>query len=422
MDVIAALNGLAVGIFGMVLSAAFCDIYWTKRKQFLMAGSMCGLLLIQGLLFYRFDTTVVQYLYPVITHLPIIGFLWFFSKRKFWPVIAVLTAYLCCQLRRWLALLIVALFFDGAEMQNIIEMIITLPLLFAILKIIAPAVCSLAHSDSWVQYQFGMIPVIYYVFDYTTKIYTDWQLKGAPVVTEFMSFVCSLAYLIFVMYFSREKFKRSQLEQIQESLNLQVAQSVREIENLRHSQQKTREHRHDLRHHMQYLSSCIENEKFEQAQIYIRKICSEIESNQVIAFCENEAANLILSAFAGRAKEKEICMRIKVRIPKEIHVSESDFCVLLSNALENALHACEKNKKTDMQSMIEVCAFVNKNKLFLEIKNTCEEEVTFVEGVPASNRPGHGIGVKNICALVDRYGGGYEFSLAANQFVLRIFI
>ena len=75
-----------------------------------------------------------------------------------------------------------------------------------------------------------------------------------------------------------------------------------------------------------------------------------------------------------------------------------------------------------MQSMIEVCAFVNKNKLFLEIKNTCEEEVTFVEGVPASNRPGHGIGVKNICALVDRYGGGYEFSLAANQFVLRIFI
>lgn len=422
MDLISVLNGLAVGIFGMVLSAAFCDVYWTKRKQYLMAGSMGVLLLVQGILLYQFDTTVVQYLYPVITHLPIIVFLYFFSKKKFWSVIAVLTAYLCCQLRRWLALLIVSMLSGNGELQSLIEVVITFPLLLVLRKMIAPAVRSVAQSNRWVQCQFGILPAIYYLFDYLTQIYMSTHLKGTPVVSEFMAFVCSVAYLFFVLYFSAEKFKRMQLEQIQDTLNLQISQSVREIETLRRSQEKTREHRHDLRHHMQYVSSCIENEKFEQAQSYIRGICSEIENNQVIPFCENEAANLILSAFAGRAKEKGICMKIKAQIPKEIHVSESDLCVLLSNALENALHACEKFQETNIRGMIEVCAFMNKNRLFFEIKNSSEEELTFVNGIPVSFCPGHGIGVKSICALVDRYGGIYRFASEEKQFVLQIAI
>ena len=50
-----------------------------------------------------------------------------------------------------------------------------------------------------------------------------------------------------------------QLEQTQNSLNLQVAQAVREIDALRESQRKASTYRHDLRHHLQYISACIEN-------------------------------------------------------------------------------------------------------------------------------------------------------------------
>ena len=422
MNTISLLNNIAVGIFGMILSASFCDIVWTRKKKLLLIGSMAGLLLLQGIVYSLGGSMAVRHLYPVITHLPLALILLIFTKQRLWTVVSVLTAYLCCQLRRWLALLIAAVFGGEAIMQCIAELAITIPLLLFLIKYISPAVRSISNNTTWVQSQFCLIPAVYYVFDYGTQIYTDLLVKGNPVVAEFMSFVCSAAYLVFVLRSSQEKWTRSQLEQTQDRLNLQISQAVREIETLRSSQEKTREYRHDLRHHMQYLASCIENGKLEHAQEYIKGICSEIEANQVSVFCENEAANLILSAFAGRAKEHNIPIIIKAQISKNIHVSESDLCVLLSNALENALHACQNIKDKEMQRVIDVSAFKKNGKLFLQIVNSCDSDVTFVHGIPVTNQPDHGIGVRSICALVERYEGIYTFEVEEGKFILRIAI
>ena len=420
MNLISLLNGIAVAVFGMILSASFCDIDWNRKKRMLMTGSMAGLLLIQGIIYFCVETEMVRLLYPVITHLPLMIILYLFTRQQLWATGSVLTAYLCCQVRRWLALLVTAILGGDAVMQAITEAIITIPLLLLLMKYISPAVRSISYSTTWVQSQFCMIPTVYYIFDYATQIYTDLMLKGAPVVEEFMSFVCCIAYLIFILRSSEEKWIRSQLELTQDSLNLQIAQSVREIETLRESQEKTREYRHDMRHHMQYISCCIENEKLEHAQEYIQKICSEIEANKVSLFCENEAANLIFSAFAGRAKEYNVPIKIKAQIPKNIHVEERDLCVLLSNALENALHACQNLKEKGKSGSIEVTAFEKNKKLFLQFINSCDSDIVFVHGIPVTNQPDHGIGVHSICALVERYEGLYTFEVVEDKFVLRV--
>ncbi len=420
MSIISILNGIAVGIFGMILSASFCDICWTGKKKLLMTGSMAVLLMIQGIVYFLVEPVAVRYLYPIITHVPLVLILFAFTGKYLWAIGSVLTAYLCCQLRRWLALFAVAVFHGDSLMQSVAELIITIPLLLLLLKYIAPAVRSISYSTTWVQSQFGLIPAVYYVFDYATQIYSDLMAKGNPVVAEFMSFVCSVAYLVFVMRSSEEKWTRNQLEQTQDSLNLQISQAVREIDTLRESEQKTREYRHDLRHHMQYLSSCIENGRLEHAQEYIQGICYEIEANKVIVFCENEAANLIFSAFTGRAKEQNIPIIIKAQIAKNIHISESDLCVLLSNALENALHACQNLIEKGMDGSIEVSAFEKHGKLFLQFINSCDSNITFVQGIPVTNQPNHGIGVRSICALVERYEGIYTFEVEDGKFILRV--
>lgn len=422
MNIISLLNGIAVAIFGMVLSASFCDICWTRKKKLWMTGSMAGLLAIQGIIYYFLEAETVREFYPVITHLPLMLILFQFTKQRMWAAGSVLTAYLCCQVRRWIALFVTALLSGDAVMQGISELIITIPLLLILLKYVSPAVRSISYNTTWVQSQFSLIPAVYYVFDYMTQIYTNILPIGTPVVAEFMSFVCSIAYLVFILRSSEEKWIRSQLELMQDSLNLQITQSVREIETLRESQEKTKEYRHDLRHHMQYLSSCIENGKLEHAGEYIRGICSQIEANKVTVFCENEAANLIFSAFAGRAKEQNIPMIIKAQIPKNVHVSESDLCVLLSNALENALHACQNIKDKEMQRVIDVSAFEKNGKLFLQIINSCDSDITFVHGIPVTEQPDHGIGVRSICALVERYEGIYTFEVEKGKFILRISI
>ena len=52
--------------------------------------------------------------------------------------------------------------------------------------------------------------------------------------------------------------------------------------------------------------------------------------------------------------------------------------------------------------------------------NPCENTVRFENGLPVSDRPGHGIGVQSICAIVQRYGGVYDFLVQNGRFVLRL--
>lgn len=420
MRIVCLLNFTAVTVFGMGLSTAFCDILWTRRRRLFMAGGMAVILIFQGVVYFECGASMAGRLYPLITHVPLAVALCVLNKRCLWPAISVLTAYLCCQLRRWIALLAVSIFPGGVILQDTVELIVTLPLLLVLMRFIAPSVRSVSHYPASVQIQFGLVPALYYGFDYVTRIYTELLINGNMAALEFMPFVCSVAYLMFVFRTSAEEWTRSQLKETQKCLNLQIVQAVREIKTLRESQQKTRIYRHDLRHHMLFLLSCIENGKYGQAQEYIGEICSGMEGNQVTVYCQNEVANLILSAFVGRAGDCDIPMEVRAGISQNISVSESDLCVLLCNALENALHACQRQKEKGLSGMIKVTIREKNEKIFLQIANSCDEEVLFDHGVPVAGETGHGLGVRSICAIVEQYGGVYDFKVKGGQFVLSV--
>lgn len=415
------LNDAAVGVYGMILSAAFCGITWTKGKKWAYGLSMAAILLAQAAVYgMTTDLQLLKLLYPLVTHMPLVLVLAILERKLLWPTISVLTAYLCCQLRRWLALLLTALMSGGAEVQTAAELALTLPLLLGLLYFVAPAVRTIAGYKPAMQVRFGLIPAVGYLFDYLTRIYTDLLAQGTPAAVEFMPFVCCVAYLAFVLRSSAENETRLRLEQTQENLHLQVTQATREIASLRESERRASTYRHDLRHHMQYLAGCIENGRTEQAQAYIREVCAEIESQKVRVFCENETVNLILSAFAGRAEESGVPLRVRAEVPHFIPVAETDLCVLLSNALENALHACQRLRQTGEPCDIELVVYEKSGKFFLQVTNTCPPGVTFEKGLPVTREPGHGIGVRSICSIAERYNGMYSFSEKDGRFVLRV--
>lgn len=259
MNALTVPNGIAVALFGISLSAAFCDIHWTKKNRIILAVGSAAMLLMQALITYMDSWTAMQEMYPLTTHLPLAIILSVLSGKWLWPTISVLAAYLCCQLRRWVALLIIAMVPGINWLQPGVEIVVTLPLLAVLLRYVAPAARSFARYPRSMQLLFGVVPLAGYLFDYVTRIYTDLLAQGNQAAVEFMPFVCSVAYIVFVLRVSAEERTRSQLEQTRNNLKLQVGQAVREIEALRTSQQQTRAYRHDLRHHLQYISACIEN-------------------------------------------------------------------------------------------------------------------------------------------------------------------
>ena len=421
---ISLLNDTAVSIFGGLLSASFCGVLHTRRNRWIFWLGMALMLIPQGAVYFLWDEGFRRQLYPLVVHLPLLILLYILTGKRLWPAISILSAYLFCQMRRWPALLVAALLPGRGMTQELAELAFTVPLLVILLRFAAPAIRQLMNYPVRTQCQFGLIPALYYAFDYLTRIYTDLLSSGSPVVVEFMPTVCCGAYLIFLLHSSAEERRRSLLQQVQDNLKLQMAQAAREISDLRESQAQAARDRHDLRHHLQYLLSCIENGQTERAKNYVSGIYAELEAQQVQRYCENEAVNLILSAFVKRAERAGVGMQIRGALPAEASISENDLCVIFSNALENALHACLPIAAVGTACAIgvEFRLHEQNGRFFLQVVNPCREEVRFEKGVPVSSRPGHGIGVQSICAVVERYGGGCTFLMEDGQFILRLFL
>ena len=418
---VSLLNDVTVGIFGVLLSASFGGVIRNRRNRIILLICMILMMFFHLLVYSIWSVEPGYKLYPLIVHIPLIFVLFILTKKLLWSVISVLCAYLFCEIRRWFALLAVVIMRGGDHTQKVAELIITVPLLLFLMRFASPAIRQIRNYPIKTQCQFGFIPLIYYAFDYITRIYTNLLSSGSAVVLEFMPFVCCVAYLMFLLYNFAEERKRQQLRQIQSNLDIQLSQAVREITQLRESQAQTARYRHDLRHHLQYLSTCLENGQENRAQSYISDICEEIEAQKVCRYCENEAANLILSAFAGRAKKSGIDIEVRGAVANDITMSDNDLCVLLSNSLENALHACLPMAKSGEKCVISVTfRFVSSSgKLFIQITNPYRGNIKFENDIPVSSQPDHGIGVQSICAIAERYGGCCSFSLENGLFILR---
>ncbi len=414
------LNAGAVGLFGIVLSAAFCEIQWNRRHQVILGASMVLMGLVQVLLYVTQTPGFVRKAYPLITHLPLVIVLAVISGKKLWSLISVLAAYLCCQLRRWIALLFVDLLAGDSVMQETLELIITLPLLALLLYFVAPYLRYFSRFPLPVQLLFGLIPAVGYAFDYTTRVYTNWLVAGVPAAVEFMPFICALAYLLFTLYTTRMFHRQGELEQTKNTLELQAKQSAEQIAELKKAQELTAAYRHDLRHHLQYISDCIQNDAPEQAQEYIHRLNQDISSQSVVQYCENTTVNLILTSYISRAQRAGIATNIQVALSEMPHISDTDLCILLSNALENALHACVELRDAGREASIEVRGYEKNSRLFLSIINSCGDTVCIENGLPITAQKGHGIGVRSICAVVEKYRGLYTFDAADGKFTLRI--
>lgn len=415
-------NDGAVGIFGSVLSACFCDALNSRRNRRIFWGFIMGMLVLQGVIYSLWDAEVLRKIYPLIVHFPLMLLLYCLTKKLFWSFTSVLSAYLCCQLRRWLALLTVSIVSGGAVLQDVVEMAVTIPILLFLLHYIAPVIRQFAYRPLRFQLLFGFFPLLYYIFDYLTVVYTNFLTSGSSVVAEFMPFVYCVSYLAFLLYDSVEEQEQIRLKQIQNALDIQVKQSVNEIRALRESQELARRYRHDLRHHLQYVSACIKNGQQDKAQEYISGIFHEIEGQKVKRYCENEMVNLILTSFSGRAEQDGIDMKIGGNLPAALSIADSDLCVLFSNVLENAIHACKAIRDAGENCAVDVQFYEKEGRLFLKATNPYKGKIHFEKGIPVSDQEGHGIGIQSICAIVERYRGVYNFQVKDENFILQLYL
>ena len=173
-----------------------------------------------------------------------------------------------------------------------------------------------------------------------------------------------------------------------------------------------------MRHHLNAIDSFLAAGKPQQAEEYIRKVRSDIERITPKRYCDNELVNLLCSSFAGKAQRMGVRLEVDAKLPRELSVSDTELCAVLSNALENALRAVADQAETDR--WVTLYCGVRLGKLLIEVQNPCAEGLVLRGGLPVSDRAGHGYGCRSIQTIVERRGGLCEFRARGGIFSMQL--
>lgn len=129
---------------------------------------------------------------------------------------------------------------------------------------------------------------------------------------------------------------------------------------------------------------------------------------------------LFLPAFHLQSQRQGAVLTVDASLPNDVAISDTELCSLLSNGLENALHAVA-DLPADRKHISLYCG-VRQNKLLIEIRNPCAGPIAMRDGLPVSDREGHGYGCRSIRAIAQRNGGLCVFSAQQGQFLLQIML
>ena len=420
VQILSAIHGITTMLFGIYCSAFFLGVKPNRKNimtLFLLFSGQGCLYIIDFLLFRE---TLANMSYPLIVHFPLILFLTYHYKYPLISsAISVFSAYLCCQISNWVGLFALAV--TGAQWCYYFVRILTTVTTFVILfKYVFRSTKTIFAKNARELSIIGFLPFVYYIFDYTSTKFSHLLYSGNKAVVEFMGFAFCIAYLVFLMVYFREYENKQELKQYSDLREIQIQSMQKEIEQVKISSQKLAILRHDMRHQLNIILTQLQNDHPDKAQEYIHEISSAYDDTIIASYSRNEMLNSVLSIYHSRFTDKGFSLNCNVSTGKDLPCPDLAICTILSNALENSMHALENLESSSKWAKLTLSK--KKNHLLFQLENPVEKIPEFVDGVPVSNRNGHGIGVKSIIYYVDQLNGQCHFSITDHCFVLRIII
>lgn len=213
--------------------------------------------------------------------------------------------------------------------------------------------------------------------------------------------ICILMLLVYILIFYTFQTAGDAMERerIAGNMKEQILLQKKQYEFYLQKREAERIFRHDARHRDSILTSYLENGDVEGAKEFLKKELAEIEKNAKIPFCENTLINAVLSEYRTKAEQEGLEFSARIQMPKEFSCDEAEFCVMLSNLLENSLDAAK--------SYIAISIKHLNHQLSLNVKNDYEGELKkSTENNYLTTKPqGSGLGLKSVEAILKSNSG-----------------
>lgn len=420
IQVLSAIHDITTMMFGIFLSAFLLGVRQNRRNSCVLFFFFSCVGLVCLMVIRIFGSGIAKQVYPLFVHLPLIIFLILYYKYPFMSsMISTLSAYLFCQISNWVGLAVLSI--THMERCYYIARIITTVITFILLiYFVCPTTATIFAKDRRSLYIFGFLPFVYYIFDYVATKFSSLLYTGNKAVVEFMGFILCISYLVFIFIYFKEYEQKQEISQYNNLMEIQLLSVQNEIEQVRQSKKMLSILRHDMRHHLNVVLSQLYKGNTELAIDYITNIEDTFDKTVFVTFCKNEMVNSILSIYQTRFVQRKMNLICDISITEQLPCSDIAFCAILSNALENSMHALEMVEDGNRWAKLRISR--KDQHILLRLENPTAKIPQFSDGAPVSEKKGHGIGVKSIIYYVEKLKGQCYFSIVDDCFLLRIII
>lgn len=179
-----------------------------------------------------------------------------------------------------------------------------------------------------------------------------------------------------------------------------------------------KQNRHDLRHHDALLLEYLERGDVASAMKYLRAHSDGMAKEVLRQFSADPTVNAVLRIYARRSEEAGVRFSAVSETPALTMLDAPKLGGLLSNLLENALHAA----KEAANGSIAFEARVEDDNLLIELRNSVACKTTFHNGLPLSRKPEGGTGVRSVMSVIRACGGLADFSQENDEFRSRVLL
>ncbi len=227
-------------------------------------------------------------------------------------------------------------------------------------------------------------------------------------------FLLAVIYVIFYMV-AMELLRNAQNE---ERIRLFEMQESQYYAQQRYITESSRQ-RHDFRQQLLSMASMAQNQDYAALTKYLSGYLSTMPET-INTYCTNVPINALLNYYAAFMEQEEIKCNWKIRLPHELHITNTELCSLLGNLLENVCHGCKTLPKEKRFHSLTI-QMEHGNCLYIVSSNSFDGIVKKKNTAYLSTQKGgSGIGLSSIAAIADKYQGIAQFSHTERDFICNI--
>lgn len=211
--------------------------------------------------------------------------------------------------------------------------------------------------------------------------------------------------LVFLLF--RRMRRQMRLQRDTDVLTAQLALQEASIRNLETAYNRTRHFRHDIKNHILLMNMLAEQEKYDELKNYLKDMGGVIDESSYVRVSGISAVDAILNEKLYEAQSHSVTTSYEVTEPERSGVKPLDLCIILSNALDNAIEANARIENAD-DRYLKLKIRGGERFTVISVSNPVAQEPQKSGGAYVTSKEdaeNHGFGLKSIESTVAKYGG-----------------